>query len=172
VRRVELAAGLVVAALLFGACQADKPVAAPSVVSVPPASASAASTPPLAAPSSSSASEPASVEGHGDGSCTGQPPADLSAVVSQRAMQLHRCYNAELVKLPTAQGAMHVGFRLETDGRVSGVHVLSSDLPPEMGDCIVEQLRSATYPPPIGGCLDVTLPLVFKSIQSDAGAPP
>jgi TonB family protein len=49
------------------------------------------------------------------------------------------------------QGRTTVSFVIAARGRVSAADVEESSLPPEVGACIVRQVRSLRFPPPEGG---------------------
>lgn len=54
-------------------------------------------------------------------------------------------------------------------GQVCSTSVVSSDMPADMNDCVLDLLSGNPWPPPTGGCLEVNIPLSFKPV--DAGAP-
>jgi urease accessory protein len=141
------------------------PSAAPAVASAAPAVASTASA---AAPASSAgASTPSSCTGK----CSGVATQALIAAAQARAAQTRRCYNHALTADPTLRGHLRVAVRVLEDGSSCAAQLLDSDMPAEMNRCVMQGFSSTGFPPPTGGCIDVTLPLTFEPLTADAGAP-
>lgn len=154
---------------LNGACAgAPPPTTAPPMVNL--AEAGASNSPGAAettADVSTSLAEPDS--GQAAPKCTGRATLELEAAALNRAVQARRCYRQALVLDPTLRGKMLVTVRISEDGSVTEHRVVSSDMPAAMNDCVVQILRQPGYAPPLGGCLDVTVPLAF--LPRDDGAP-
>jgi hypothetical protein len=132
---------------------ADLVDAAPSQTPIPPT----ASAPPPS-PSVACAAK-----------CSGTGTGDLVAFAMQRAAQAKPCYDRALGNDGRLRGSMEVLVRLADTGAVCATRVLKTSMPADVNDCVTRVLGGADYPPPKGGCLDVSIPLSFVPKDADAG---
>jgi hypothetical protein len=96
----------------------------------------------------------------------------LGRILQVRAAQARRCYNQALRSDPTLRGAIVVLVRIGGDGRVCEMRVLASDMPQSMTACALSYFAVSDadpYTPPIGGCVDATVPIKFVPQARDAG---
>jgi hypothetical protein len=87
--------------------------------------------------------------------------------VSARATQARGCYNQALLSDPTLKGSMTVAVRIGPTGATcGGASIAGSQLGGGAGGMVagcVQRIFSGSYPPPHGGCVDVTVPLSFST---------
>jgi outer membrane biosynthesis protein TonB len=107
--------------------------------------------------------------GQASDKCTGRATQELVNGGMARAAMARPCYKHALNNDRTLRGKMRVLVRLREDGSVREAHVIASDMPSEMNDCVMQILRSSSYPAPVGGCIDMAVPMSF--LPADAGAP-
>jgi TonB family protein len=81
------------------------------------------------------------------------------------------CYESALAAYRRLRGKAEVLVRITETGAVCDTRIVSSALPPTVNQCLMRTLSGADYPPPRGGCIDVTIPLSFEPRDVDAGAP-
>jgi urease accessory protein len=141
--------------------------ATPSGATTVVTSSGASSAAPAAAPSVSAGPAASACTG----SCAGVATQSLVSAAMARAGQAKPCFDRALVSDRTLRGRMRVNLRVLEDGSVCAPKVLESDMPADMNRCVTQVLSGAPYPPPTGGCIDVTIPLAFEPRAPDAGAP-
>ncbi len=94
-------------------------------------------------------------------------PAYVKQVVREEFVPLAReCFDAVLEDRPDFEGKTVIRFTIaghqEVGGVVETAEEVESDLPPEMGECLVESMMSLTFDPPEGqGRLTVEHPFWF-----------
>ena len=94
--------------------------------------------------------------------CSGAVGHNLISALSARAASARICYEELLSSEPKAQGALLIDLLLSSDGTVySAVAVDDSVGSPPFRDCVLNRLRSSTYPAPVAGCAHVRIPLRF-----------
>jgi hypothetical protein len=102
-----------------------------------------------------------------DAKCTGTAPPELSNAMSVRAAQARACYNQALATDPTLKGNINIGVKVSSSGGVCSSYVAGNDMGGSGGafvaQCAANVFRGATYPAPKGGCVDVSIPLSFRS---------
>jgi hypothetical protein len=84
-----------------------------------------------------------------------------------QAREATTCYNRALAIDATLRGKMRVQVTLNEDGVVCRTLLVKSDMPDSMNTCVMQILEQAKYPAPVGGCLDMLVPLAFE--PRDAG---
>jgi hypothetical protein len=172
------ARALAAVALVAGCAAGKPPDAMSSTVSLPVAEGGAdadtlATTAPPA-PSSSSASpasSPDDVRNCG-GACAGSAGEGLAKALELRAMQGKHCYDSVLRAAPSLEGHISIIVRVAPDGSVCSAAAGASTMPADMTECVLDRFRAETYPAPVGGCVDVTIPMRFKPKPpaADAGS--
>jgi hypothetical protein len=99
--------------------------------------------------------------------CTGIAGSELANSVNARAAQARGCYNQGLLTDPTIKGSMAVAVRIGPTGATcGGASIVSSQLGGGGGAIVagcVQRIFSGAYPPPHGGCVDVSVPLSFST---------
>lgn len=101
-------------------------------------------------------------------------PEQIQAAVRAQFSVFRRCYEDGLRRDPTLQGLIVTKFVIGRDGRVNDPSsgVVNPDRgKPIMPDrevvrCVVEGFKTIVFPPPEGGIVTVTYPIMF-SIQDD-----
>ena len=175
---VALAAGL--QAFASGACaNGTPPTASPAQIdiaptsppSLPSADAGVASLPP--APPTKN--EPRAADGACKGACEGRPGNELVEALSRRAKQARRCYENALATDKTLRGRVRVHMVVGADGRICSARADSDKGMEAVASCAAAYFRSVAgdppFPPPDGGCADITLPINFVPRTDDAGTP-
>lgn len=98
--------------------------------------------------------------------CNGSAPGNLQAALATRGGMARTCYNTALRRDPTIQGKMTVAVRLNPQGAVCSAAVTSNTSgDAALAACVGAKFRSAKFPAPAGGCVDVAVPLNFTSKQ-------
>ncbi len=101
--------------------------------------------------------------------CSGRPPPDIVEEVTARAQSAHSCYDRALARNASAGGTVRISLRLGTNGLPCSVAVTENTTQDEeLGGCIVDAMRTAHYPAPTQGCLDLVIPMVLRR-SADAG---
>ena len=98
---------------------------------------------------------------------SGQAPprldrAQIQAVIRSHLGKIRHCYEIALAKDPKLAGKVAVTFIIGRDGKVSSA-ALSGSLTPEVDRCIVKAFEMLVFPPPRGGIVQVSYPLVFTT---------
>lgn len=82
------------------------------------------------------------------------------------------CYAEELRKDPKLAGRLDVRFVIGRDGAVVNVMVIASTLPKMVADCAAKAFYQLQFPPPRGGDVVVSYPLVLsRGERPPRGAP-
>lgn len=161
------------AALAVACIKGASPTAPPVVLNVPPVEAGVVTSPVEAGaatsavsaiPSATSRSSPVCAD-----HCTGRGTQELITFALAQAREVTPCYNHALAIDATLRGKMRVQVTLDEEGAVCRTHLVKSDLPDNMNNCVMHVLEQAKYPAPVGGCLDMVVPLAFE--PRDAGTP-
>jgi len=94
--------------------------------------------------------------------CGGAINTALSSAVSARAGSARPCYERALRVNATLQGKLTVSVRVDPQGNVCSASITQDAVhSPEVSNCVTGMFRSAKFPPPTGGCMDVNIPLNF-----------
>lgn len=89
------------------------------------------------------------------------PPEVIQRIVRGNFGKLRACYDAGLKANPNLQGRVTVKFVIARDGTVSSAQG-GGDLPDEtVKSCVTKQFYGFTFPPPEGGIVTVSYPIVF-----------
>ncbi len=92
----------------------------------------------------------------------GLPRAIVQGVVRQNFARMSACYGVGLRDKPTLHGRVAVKFVIGEDGSVELAQDAGSALPDDaVVNCVVRNFQVLTFPPPEGGKVTVTYPLVF-----------
>jgi hypothetical protein len=100
------------------------------------------------------------------------PPEVIQRIVRANFDRLRLCYENGLRNNPNLQGRVAVRFVIGRDGAVSNVGNGGSDMPDgNVVSCVVRAFYGLSFPPPDGGTVTVTYPIMFSPEEpSDAGA--
>jgi TonB family protein len=94
--------------------------------------------------------------------CGGSINNALSSAVSARAGAARPCYERALRVNASLQGKLTVSVRVDPSGNVCSASISQDAVhSPEVSNCVTGMFRSAKFPPPTGGCMDVNIPLNF-----------
>ncbi len=94
--------------------------------------------------------------------CGGSINNALSSAVSARAGAARPCYERALRVNSNLQGKLTVSVRVDPAGNVCSASIKEDAVhSPEVSNCVTGMFRSAKFPPPTGGCMDVNIPLNF-----------
>jgi TonB family protein len=94
--------------------------------------------------------------------CGGAINNALSSAVSARAGAARPCYERALRVNSALQGKLTVSVRVDPQGNVCSASITQDAVhSPEVSNCVTGMFRSAKFPPPTGGCMDVNIPLNF-----------
>jgi TonB family protein len=94
--------------------------------------------------------------------CGGAINNALSSAVSARAGAARPCYERALRVNASLQGKLTVSVRVDPQGNVCSASISQDAVhSPEVSNCVTGMFRSAKFPPPTGGCMDVNIPLNF-----------
>lgn len=104
------------------------------------------------------------------GPCTGQAPDGFIRAIQARAVETRRCYERALKTTPTLSGRMVVMLWIAEDGTVKAQLGQGEIDDSGMRDCVVSTFERAITPQPQGGCVNVSIPLLFQP-KTDAGTP-
>jgi hypothetical protein len=92
--------------------------------------------------------------------CGGSTSPELERALQIRANQSHRCYDNALAQDPTLRGKLSVALRVATNGSVCSASIASNEIGSEqVAQCVANQFRSAKFPAPRYGCVDVVVPM-------------
>src|SRR6187549_159876 len=96
------------------------------------------------------------------GVCSGEPNPALQGALGGKAGQSRACYEKALSSNATLSGRMTVSIKINQQGGVCSAQVKSDMNNPLVENCVLQNFRAATFPPPKGGCVDASVPLYFK----------
>ncbi|WP_044242857.1 AgmX/PglI C-terminal domain-containing protein [Chondromyces apiculatus] len=118
-------------------------------------SACGGSTPPPEAPTQDSGSSSGRQSGSGMGVSAeigALDEAETQAVFEKAAPKLSRCFEQGLRRVPYLGGEVRLAARVTASGSARWVYVKDSTLGDRQAEaCMVEALRGATWPKPVGG---------------------
>lgn len=98
--------------------------------------------------------------------CNGTSTPELEKALSFRATQARRCYNNALMQDSTLQGKVVVSVRVASDGKVCSSGIASNEMgSQQVASCVAGFFRGVNFPSPKGGCLDVNVPMNFRTGQ-------
>lgn len=99
-------------------------------------------------------------------SCSGASTPELEKALGFRATQARRCYNSALSQDSTLQGKLTVSVRIAANGQVCSANIASNEMgSQQVAACVSNSFRNGAYPAPKGGCVDVNVPMNFRTGQ-------
>lgn len=94
--------------------------------------------------------------------CNGSASPELQNALAFRARQARRCYESALAQDPTLHGKITLALKIGSNGQACSASVASNDMDsPNVANCVVDRYRSAAFPAPKGGCVEVNIPVNF-----------
>ena len=91
------------------------------------------------------------------------PPETIQRVVRQNHSRFRLCYEKSLMTNPNLTGRVGVRFVIGSDGRVTHVADVGSDLPdPSVVSCVSHAFYDISFPKPEGGIVTVVYPIAFQ----------
>jgi len=95
--------------------------------------------------------------------CSGSSNNAMASALSARAGSARPCYERALRVNSNLQGKLMLTVRVDPQGNVCSASISQDAIhSPEVSNCVTGMFRSAKFPPPTGGCIDVNLPLSFS----------
>ncbi len=94
--------------------------------------------------------------------CKGDAPAALRGALAGAAGSVRGCYERALRQNQMLQGKLMVSVKIGAQGNACGASLASDTLGDgAVASCVLQKFRSGTFPAPIGGCVDVQVPINF-----------
>lgn len=150
-----------------------QPAAAPPALPVlehelpppPPARSIPAGSALLAAPGPSAASAPRDPDC--DDPCRGRETPELLGSLRTKAGQARSCYERALSNDSSLAGKLEVALRVGANGAACSASIVKNTLrDAALESCALARFRGGKYPPPSGGCVDVSVPMNFMPAGS------
>jgi TonB family protein len=93
----------------------------------------------------------------------GQLPAEtVRGVLRGLKPALAACYDDGRTRNPALSGTVVVAFSIDADGRVTGIDTTCDTLKDRaVTSCVVDAYRGLVFPPPEGGAMPISTPVVF-----------
>ncbi len=96
--------------------------------------------------------------------CKGTETAALLSALSAKAGQARTCYNRALRVNAGLEGKIRMAVRVSPSGGVCSASVAEDSLHDAgVSSCVAQMFRSASFPAPQSGCVDVNIPINFVS---------
>ncbi|MFO0590076.1 MAG: AgmX/PglI C-terminal domain-containing protein [Polyangiaceae bacterium] len=90
------------------------------------------------------------------------PAETIRRIVRLASGRFRACYEPSLTKTPDLKGGVTTRFLIGANGGVKSAQILGTDLPQDIGTCVVRVFGSLTFPePPDARPVTVTYPLTF-----------
>ncbi len=94
--------------------------------------------------------------------CSGQVTAALDGSLRAVARGAQSCYERALRQNTTLEGKVTVRVRVSARGASCGANLVQSSLADStVASCVLQKFRSASFAPPVGGCVEVQVPISF-----------
>jgi len=94
--------------------------------------------------------------------CKGDAPAALRSALAGAAGSVRGCYERALRQNQMLQGKLMVAVKIGAQGNACGASLASDTLGDgAVASCVLQKFRSGMFPAPIGGCVDVQVPINF-----------
>jgi hypothetical protein len=96
--------------------------------------------------------------------CGGTETAALLSALSAKAGQARTCYNRALRVNAGLEGKIRMAVRVSPSGGVCSATVAEDSLHDAgVSSCVTQMFKSASFPAPQSGCVDVNIPINFVS---------
>lgn len=87
----------------------------------------------------------------------------IDRVVRANQAAIKYCFEAEMQHQPKLEGAVHMNWRIDLQGKVTSVRVAKSTLGnARVEGCMARQIKRWVFPKPDGGEVDVTYPFLLR----------
>ncbi|HTV17933.1 MAG TPA: AgmX/PglI C-terminal domain-containing protein [Polyangiaceae bacterium] len=94
--------------------------------------------------------------------CKGRETPELLSALRSKAGQARSCYERALSNNSMLSGKLEVALRVGASGAACSASVASDTLgDAAVKSCAVARFLGVTYPKPIGGCVDISVPMNF-----------
>jgi hypothetical protein len=94
--------------------------------------------------------------------CKGDAPAALRGALAGAAGSVRGCYERALRQNQMLQGKLVVAVKIGAQGNSCGASLASDTLGDgAVASCVLQKFRGGMFPAPIGGCVDVQVPINF-----------
>jgi len=94
--------------------------------------------------------------------CKGEVPAALRGALAGAAGSVRGCYERALRQNQMLQGKLMVAVKVGAQGQACSASLASDTLGDgAVASCVLQKFRGGTFPAPIGGCVDVNVPINF-----------
>jgi hypothetical protein len=90
------------------------------------------------------------------------PPQVVQRIVRQNFGRFRLCYQQGLARNPGLEGRIPVRFIIGRDGAVSSVSAMGGFPDSQVQNCVQSAFYGLSFPPPEGGVVKVTYPLMFS----------
>ncbi|NUP06387.1 MAG: protein kinase [Polyangiaceae bacterium] len=130
-----------------------------------------ASAPSDSASADSSASASASVARFASAGPIKEGTIDPEAVrsrVTARMSAMQACLSTDAAKPDFQGGRVNLRFWIGTNGTVTSATGSSAELSRAVVDCVVGQVKTVSFPTPVGGPVNIIFPIRFKPAQSSS----
>ncbi len=100
-------------------------------------------------------------------------PEEIQRVVRSEWERFRGCYEDGLRRNPSLEGRVSVRFVIERDGSLRDLASVAPTMPdPEVVRCVVARFGTLRFPPPHGGTVTVTYPIMFSPGAAEATPTP
>jgi hypothetical protein len=107
---------------------------------------------------------PAAPDGVSTASTTKSSRASIGEVVRRHAAAVRNCYEKGLADDPTLKGTLEVAWRIQVDGKVSGVSIVGgTGRNPVAEHCLMAEIPRWEFPPSAEPTVVGTFPFVFDA---------
>jgi len=90
---------------------------------------------------------------------------EIAKVINQHMQQIRACYEKALLHDPGLGGKLMIEWTIDMSGAVQSFKTKSSSMKnPDVGECILDNLKTWRFPRPTGGTVVVSYPFVFNSV--------
>jgi hypothetical protein len=97
-----------------------------------------------------------------EGECTGTETPELLSALGGKGGQARSCYERALTHNSSLTGKLVASVRVGPNGNVCTASASNDTLgDASVTNCVLSRFRSGKFPKPIGGCVDVNVPLSF-----------
>lgn len=94
--------------------------------------------------------------------CKGDAPAGLRSELGGAASSVRGCYERALRQNAMLQGKLVVSVKVGPQGSTCSAALTSDTLgDPGVSTCVLQQFRTRKFSAPVGGCVDVNVPISF-----------
>ena len=90
------------------------------------------------------------------------PPQVVQRIVRQNFGRFRLCYQQGLARNPSLEGRVSVRFVIGRDGAVNNVGAVGGFPDSQVQTCVQSAFYGLSFPPPDGGVVKVTYPLMFS----------